>query len=615
MDRNQVIGLTLIFAILFAYFQFFAPDAEPPEKQVSQTAPQPDTTVQKAVQEEQKKQPSPQIDSTDFPTFQQPSQAVYIENKELKVGIDPHGARFESVLLKNYEDDAYEPLYLIEKAYNSEQFILPTTKGPLDLKTLAYTVEKQTEKALVLSSRTGDGKSILIRYTLKEKPSFMLDMQITTRGMENLITPNTPVAYHWRNQLQQIESDIEYSREKATINYYTQEDGFDYLSVSSSSTETETISEPLEWFSFKQKFFNAGFIARGRFTKAEFTTIPAPDTSQFLKTAISKVYFSSDSLVNNKARFAYYFGPNKLDIVKHVAEGYDKNVELGWAIFAPINRYFVLPVFHFLEDYISNYGIIVIILAILVKLLISPFTYSSYMGMAKMRVIKPELDELREKHGEDMQKMQQEQMKLYQKFGINPLAGCIPLLLQSPILIAMFNFFPNIIELRHKSFLWAHDLSVYDSIMDLPFSIPGYGDHVSLFTLLMTVSTVGLTYFNQQNSSATASGGMQNQMKYMMYIMPLVFMFVLNSYPSGLGLYYFVSNLMTIGQQVGIRQLVDEKKIRAQLEEKRERRKNKPKSKWRKRLDNAMKAAEEAQSEQQNHKKNRKGGKGGRKRK
>ena len=249
-----------------------------------------------------------------------------------------------------------------------------------------------------------------------------------------------------------------------------------------------------------------------------------------------------------------------------------------------INKFAIIPIFHFLEKYISNYGVIIIIMVFIIRLVLAPLTYKSHMGMAKMRVMKPELDEIKEKHDGDMQKAQQEQMALYQKVGINPLSGCIPMLLQMPILFAMFYFFPNSIELRQQSFLWAHDLSTYDSILDLPFTIPFYGDHVSLFTLLMTASTILYTWSNSQITTV------QGPMKSLQYVMPIMFLFFLNSYSSGLTFYYFVSNIVSFGQIALFRKFIDEDKIKKVLEENKKKNANKKKSSFQQRLDEAMKA-------------------------
>jgi YidC/Oxa1 family membrane protein insertase len=271
-----------------------------------------------------------------------------------------------------------------------------------------------------------------------------------------------------------------------------------------------------------------------------------------------------------------------------VTEGFSDNIYLGWPPINFVNKWLIIPIFNFLENYIGNYGIIIIILVLVIKILLAPLSYKSYVSMAKTKVLKPELDEIKAKHPDDMQKAQQEQMKLYQQVGVNPLSGCIPLLLQMPILFAMFYMFPNSIELRQEAFLWADDLSTYDSILSLPFNIPVYGDHVSLFTILMTASTILYTWSNNQITTV------QGPMKTFSYLMPIIFMFVLNSFPASLSFYYFVSNIVTFGQQALIRRFVDEDKIKAILDENRLKNKGKKKSVFQLKLEEAMRTKEDA---------------------
>ncbi|MBR9998381.1 MAG: membrane protein insertase YidC, partial [Cyclobacteriaceae bacterium] len=253
-----------------------------------------------------------------------------------------------------------------------------------------------------------------------------------------------------------------------------------------------------------------------------------------------------------------------------------------------VNKFLIIPTFQFLERFISNYGIIIILLVVFIKILLFPLTYKSYMSMAKTKVLKPELDAIKEQYGGDMQKVQSEQMKLYQQVGVNPLSGCIPILLQMPILFSMFYFFPNSIELRQESFLWADDLSTYDSVLNLPFTIPAYGSHVSMFTLLMTASTILYTWSNNQVTTV------QGPMKSMQYFMPVIFMFVLNSFPAALSFYYFVSNIVTFGQQALIRMFVDEDKIKKILDENRQKSTTRKKSRFQTKLEEAMRSGEEA---------------------
>jgi YidC/Oxa1 family membrane protein insertase len=317
------------------------------------------------------------------------------------------------------------------------------------------------------------------------------------------------------------------------------------------------------------------------------STVDKADSS-IIKQLEAHASIPASALNDGKLNFRYYFGPNNYQITKKVTEGFGSNVYLGWTIFSTINKFLVIPIFNFLQQYISNYGVIILILVMVIKILLFPLSYKSHISLAKTKVLKPEIDEIKAKYGDDQQKIQMEQMQLYSKVGVNPLSGCIPVLLQMPIFLALYNFFPNSIELRQESLLWAHDLSTYDSIATLPFTIPAYGSHVSLFCILMTISTLIYTWFNNQATTVTGP------MKSMQYVMPVVFLFFFNNLSAGLTYYYFINNALTIGQQLGFRAFVNEKKIRMKLEENKAKNVNKKKSKFAQRLEDAMKQAEGA---------------------
>ncbi|OYX14537.1 MAG: membrane protein insertase YidC, partial [Algoriphagus sp. 32-45-6] len=383
------------------------------------------------------------------------------------------------------------------------------------------------------------------------------------------------------DQVKAQEKDLAESRRKTQINYYTESGSYDNLGLSD-DLEEEEVAEPIKWIGFSQRFFTAGIIADSVFQGVKLSQ-SSPNDSSIVRSMNAQL---SIPLESGKASFDYYFGPDQYKLLKSITEGFEQNVDMGYFFVSWVNKWIVVHLFEFLENYFSNYGIIIIIIVLLIKLALMPLTYKSYIGMAKMRVIKPEIDELKEKYGDDPTKMQQEQMKLFSQLGVSPISGCLPLLLQMPFLFAMFFFFPNAIELRQESFLWASDLSTYDEFIKLPFTIPFYGSHVSLFTLLMTVSQIVYTHFN--NQLTTATGPMKN----LGYIMPVMFMFILNSYPAGLSFYYFVSNMLTFGQQALIKLFVDDAKIRQKVEENKVKNVNKKKSKFQQKLEDAMKAAD-----------------------
>ncbi|WP_287063532.1 membrane protein insertase YidC, partial [Algoriphagus sp.] len=410
--------------------------------------------------------------------------------------------------------------------------------------------------------------------------SYVVEKSFAIERFSGVFTSNA-VQFSWEDQVRAHERDLAESRRKTQVNYYTSAGSYENLGVSDDA-EAEAVAEPVKWIGFSQRFFTAGIIADKEFQNVNLNQ-STPSDSLFVRNMGANF---SLPLENGATSFSYYFGPDQYKTLKRVTDGFEKNVDMGYFFVSWVNKYIIVNLFEFLEKFFDNYGVIIILIVLLIKLALSPLTYKSYIGMAKMRVIKPEIDELKEKYGDDPTKMQQEQMKLFSKLGVSPISGCLPLLLQMPFLFAMFFFFPNAIELRQESFLWAKDLSTYDEFIKLPFTIPFYGSHVSLFTLLMTVSQIVYTHFN--NQLTTATGPMKN----LGYIMPVMFMFILNSYPAGLSFYYFVSNVVTFGQQALIKLFVDDEKIRQKVEENKVKNANKKKSKFQQKLEEAMKAAD-----------------------
>lgn len=596
MDRNQATGLVLIFGILFLYFTFFAPEPSklPQEvKQAKKEAAKPlPVLVDSLVQKEWA---SLGIDSSSIAKLD--TALVWIENKDIKLAISPLGAEIAQVELKKYKTWDGKSLELISRGKGNLDLTLPLNGKEVNVSKLPFqinpsSVKEKGDSILVEGvCKLGEGKFVRQRYLIPPT-GYSIVYRMDAEGFQ---WPNAGLAkLDFSLDANQLEKDLIQNRTTTCINYYSEDNGFNNLSETSTSEEKADVENPLKWISFKQKFFNAGIIAPEAFRSAKLRQITQEADSQSVKLMQASVAIP---LSSSGLGLQFYFGPNQFKVLKGVTDAYDKNVYLGWPVINLVNRFITVNVFYWLQDIIPNYGIIIIILVLLIKLLLFPLSYKSYISMAKMKVLKPELDEIKERTGDDMQKAQAEQMKLYQQVGINPLSGCIPLLLQMPILLAVFNFFPNAIELRQESFLWAPDLSTYDSIAKLPFSLPGYGDHVSLFTILMTASTLVLTFYN--NQTTTVAGPMQS----MSYIMPVVFMFILNSLPSGLSFYYLVSNLVSIVQQQVIKRFVDEGALRAKLEANKVKNANKKKSGFAARLEEAMRLAQEAQKEKEKQKK------------
>ncbi|WP_310590463.1 membrane protein insertase YidC [Dyadobacter sp. NIV53] len=424
---------------------------------------------------------------------------------------------------------------------------------------------------------------------------YIIDYGIKSNGVG---LGDKSLQFDWKNDLLQLENDMHKNREVVTINYFT--DGLQSLATSPTANEEAKTADPVKWFTIKHKYFLAGLISeKNPFSNVSMKADVNPNDSIIVKTMEVAAGIPMSAVQKGEANFQFYLGPNEYHIVDKVkAENFDQNVYLGYAFLKPINKFVLVPLFNFLEKFISNYGLLIICLVLFVKTLLTPLTYKSYISMAKMKLLAPELEELRQQNPDDAAKQQQDQMKLYQQVGVSPLSGCVPVLATMPILFSLFFLFPNLIELRQQHFLWSTDLSTYDSFIKLPFSIPfGVGNHISLFTVMMTASSIGYAYYNNQ---ITPNQPGPVNMKVLGYIMPLMFMFVLNSFPAGLTFYYFVSNVVTIAQQLLIKKFVNEDKIRNILEENRKKNATgeKKQTKFQKYLEKSLQAADEAKKKQ-----------------
>jgi YidC/Oxa1 family membrane protein insertase len=593
MDKNNATGLLLISLLLLTYFLFFSPDpAQFQQEQAEEQAAAAQENAGPASQPEQVEVLSDSLMAVRFGFFARGMQGnareVVLENPDVRITFSSHGGKIESVVLKNYVTYTREVLELIDKDRNRMQETLDTRNGKIVLQDLYYEV-KQAGQSVSFVLASPEGGELKRTFTLAAE-GFTLDYEMAMQGLNQVVLGDA-VQFYWYNRMPMVEKDLQQTRNQSTVNFYQPNGNFDYLTEASTDDQSKQVEGSALWVAMKQKFFNTGIITNGGFNQISISTRVDQQDPSTVKVAEMSLAIPLAALKPNGEGVKFYFGPNDYDICSLVAPEYQKNVYLGWPIFSSINRFVIIPLFQFLERFTNNYGVIILILVFVVKTILFPLTYKSYMSMAKMRVLKPELDELKEQYGDDMTKMQQEQMKLYSRVGVSPLSGCIPVLLQMPVFIAMFNFFPNAIQLRQQSFLWADDLSSYDSILDLPFTIPFYGDHVSLFCLLMTLSQILYTYYNNQLNPVANQGPVNMQV--IAYTTPVIMLFFLNSFSSGLTYYYFISNLITIGQQLAIKGFVNEEKIRAILEENKKRNSNKKKSKFQQRLEDALKAQEE----------------------
>ena len=504
-----------------------------------------------------------------------------VENDLMKIRFSNKGGRVASVELKDYKTYGGQPLVLfadttsvfdlsffIKQGYNDAQIRTGDYYfTPAEATDLTFGAG-QEQKEFVLRLPVDSAAYVDYVYTIR-KDNYMIDFDVRFVGMQQILSPNQgDMEITWQNVGPQNENGFENENRYTTIAYnYPGDDGIEELGISN-ETKEETINSKIKWVAFKQQFFSSILIAGDDFQNGsvKFTTF-AP-TAREIKTFHTQLAVPYTPQTDHYD-FSFYFGPNKYSTLKKYDDLHlQKLVPLGGWIIGWVNRWLVIPTFDFLGKYISNYGLIILLLTIFIKIIISPLTYKSYLSTAKMRLLKPEMDKLNEKYPkqEDAMKKQQAMMALYKSAGVNPMGGCIPMLIQFPILIAMFRFFPASIELRGKSFLWADDLSSYDSILHLPFNIPFYGDHVSLFALLMAVSVF---ISSKINYAQTAGAGPQMAgMKFMMlYLMPLMLLFWFNNYSSGLSYYYLVSNIITIGQTYAFRYIVNEDKLHHRMKE------------------------------------------------
>ena len=541
-----------------------------------------------------------------------------VENEVMTVRFSTRGGQITGVTLKDYTK--YAPRgqrdQLIElmdpaSARFDMSFYVKNGLNNVKVNTMDYVFRAEPVET------AGDARRVTMRLAVAENAwleyeyliynkqaperDYLVDFNVRLVNMAPQMANQTSIGIDWSNVSYQNEKGFQNENMYTTLAYrFPGESSIEELGMSDGA-KSKSVSTAVNWVAFKQQFFSSVFIAPQNVSSANMAFDTAAPGSELLKS------FSVQMAVPYSAQvegydFAFYFGPNKYAILKKVTDnnGADLHMErlipLGWGIFGWVNRWCVIPVFDFLRNYIGSFGIIILILVILVKLVISPLTYKSYVSMAKMRLIKPQVDELNKKYPkkEDAMKKQQATMELYKKAGINPMGGCIPMLIQLPILIAMFRFFPASIELREQPFLWADDLSSYDSIVNLPFSIPFYGDHVSLFALLMAVSLFGYSYFNYQQTAS--SQPQMAGMKFMMvYMMPIMMLFWFNSYSSGLCYYYLLSNLFTIGQTLVIRRMVDDQKIHAIMQANAAKKSKGKKSKFQQRYEELLRQQEAQQ--------------------
>ncbi len=495
------------------------------------------------------------------PTSSDTSDTLSLENENIKIYFSSLGGMPIKAELKNYLTWQKKSLVLFDN--NQFYFQIPSYLGVKGTHQIAFNSKVSNPNSLEFYALASDGSTVTLKWTLKPN-SYSTSLESSFNFAANNAQVNTSnLSLRWKSNTNGKEKNRQNERDNATVYYQNSASG-EVDKLNPIGFDSLSSSEHFSWIAFKQQFFTTAIVPQKPLLPGGLiSTRPGAEVDDVKSFS---AMFNVDHKLADKspAKFDFYFGPNHYQTLKEAGHDLQQQIPLGWGIFGWVNKFLVIPVFNWLDTYGLNYGIVILFLTLIIKLVLFPFQFKSYLSQAKMRVLKPEMDELNKKYeNEDALKKQQALMALYKEAGVNPLGGCFPLLLQLPILLAMFNFFPNAIELRQQSFLWADDLSTFDSILTLPFEIPVYGDHVSLFALLMTISTI---IYTMMNNSLSVQNDQMKQMKWMMYLMPVVFLLVLNSYAAGLNYYYFLANIITFGQQFAFSKLVDEKKIHAKIQ-------------------------------------------------
>jgi len=635
-DLNSLIGFVLLGAIMIWYFYMNQPTPEELEKQKSEQ-------IQEASEADSpESENTTRVDQTQIdPVTQVASDSLALVNAKNRLGIFAYsnslpsatdnetliendlvrikvankGGQITEVLLKNYKTYDQKPLYVIkdQNALFNLSFATLDNRN-LQTKDLYFEPElTQNGDNQVLSMRLKVSESQFLEYRYELKPDdYMLDFGIRTQGMDRAINTSESLRLDWKLRSFRTEKSIKYENQYTDLRYL-QDGEFEYMNAMSDEDEEE--AKEVDWIAFKQQFFTSVLLTDEPFSTANLKSVNLVE-DEYIDTVFTKQYSASIPLEAKNGELDYsmnmYYGPVDYAVLsKYEGRQLDRIVSLGWGIFRWINKYVFIPVFSVLSSVIGNYGIVIILMTIVVRIIMSPVVYKSYLSSAKMKVLRPEMVEINEKlpGKENAMKRQQETMALQRKAGVNPLSGCIPALIQMPVFFALFRFFPANIDIRQHGFLWADDLSAYDEVLQLPFKIPFYGDHVSLFPILASVAIffyMQMTQSQQMNMQQPQQEGMpdmQKMMKMMMWFSPIMMMFFFNSYASSLSLYYFVSNLLTIGIMLVIKNfIIDEDKIHAQIQENKKK-PQKKKSAFRQRLDDAMKQAQEQQEKQKKIKK------------
>jgi YidC/Oxa1 family membrane protein insertase len=532
-----------------------------------------------------------------------------LENDVFKISVSNKGGEIQEILLKKYKTYDQKPLYLVKDGNANFTIDFSTRDNRvLNTKELFFepTLSKNTDGGTQLSMKLKVSQDKFLEYIYSIKPDdYLIDFSVRSQGLRDVLDFSKPIDLQWDMKTFHTEKSVKYENQYTTLEYRTDGDEYDNLSPMAKSKEEELTN--VNWIAYRQQFFTSIFNFKEPIEKVKVISENLVEDEE--KDTVFTKHFKS--IIPLKAQngeltynFNYFFGPSDYNLLKkYEGQHFERSINLGWGIFRWINQFLIIPVFNALKGSIASYGIIIILMTLVVRIVMSPLVYKSYLSSAKMKVLRPEMEEINKRlpGKENAMKRQQETMALQRKAGVSMLSGCIPALLQMPVFFALFRFFPSNFDLRQKSFLWADDLSAYDNVLNLPFHIPIYGSHVSLFPLLASIAIffyMQMSQSQQANMQPPAQEGMpdmQKMMKMMLYISPIMMLFFFNQYGSGLSLYYFISNVLTLTIMYVIKTwVIDEKKVHAMVQKKKAQAPKK-KSAFRQRLDEAMKQAQEQQ--------------------
>ena len=599
MDKNNIIGFVLIAAVLIGFGIWSQPSAEQIAAQQKQDsienvarAKAENAAKMAAQQKTAQAKAAAEADTTAlfYAALQGNATDVVLKNKNVELTVNTKGGVVSKAVIKNFEDcNGNKDVTLFDSKTQSLNFALAAKEVNINTADLYFTPSNQTDSTVTMTATAGAGKSLVIDYVLGK--DYMLHTKVQAIGLAGAFAPSTTqMDVQWKDMARQQERGFTFENRYATLTYHEAEGGTDYLSEGK-KIENETIEKKIDWVAFKNQFFSAVMIAKNDFAEnSQMTSIPQDKGSGYLKQYEAKMKTFFDPSGKTPSEFDFYYGPNDFRLLKRVEKecAFDKDLDmqrlvyLGWPLFRIINRWFTIYVFDFLTGLNINMGIVLILITLLLKFITYPMVKKSYMSSAKMRVLKPKLEEAT-KHlnkPEDQMQKQQAMMTEYAKYGVSPLSGCLPMLIQMPIWIAMFNFVPNAIQLRGESFLWIKDLSTYDPIIEWNTNLWLIGDHLSLTCILFCVANILYSLMTMRQQRDQMVGQQAEQMKmmqWMMFLMPLMFFFMFNDYSAGLNFYYFISLFFSAAIMWILRKTTNDEKLLAILEKKYEENKNNPK--------------------------------------